>query len=230
MAVYTLNGSGTQALSANVSQVRVEILTLPKGASVGHAVPSDYFGVGFVRFGVQGSYLRKEPIDGFDILIDVPPGATTIGYYLFPAGSIRVTEQFAAAVANWQKQPWDRNPGVVAYLQSQQLIANAGTSSLGSYTVPAGRILRISALNVFVTLSTPTTSTNGAALTTASFNGSAGLQAAIYGNRLMTDRDSFQAGGAELPAGTQLVVTKQNLYPDANSAHQFELVGYLFDA
>lgn len=137
MAVYTLSGSGTRALSANVVQVRVEILALPPGAHTGHAAPVDYFGVGFLRFGVQGSYLRKLPIDGFDILLDVPANATTIGWYVFPPGSIRVTEMFASTTPVG-------NPLRKNFTWNANVNAGAVAVTLWSYTVPANRLFRMS--------------------------------------------------------------------------------------
>ena len=141
MAVYTLSGSGTRALSANVVRVRVEILALPPGAHTGHAAPVDYFGVGFLRFGVQGSYLRKLPIDGFDILLDVPANATTIGWYVFPPGSIRVTEQFASTTPVG-------NPLRVARNYYAPVAAGAAALTLWTYTVPANRLWRMGAGSV----------------------------------------------------------------------------------
>jgi len=92
MAVYNLSGAGTQGLTAGTSKLRVEVIVFPSHFSVGRASPPNYYDIGLLRLGDQGSYYPVIPIDATDVLIPCPAGVTTLGYSLFGVTSIRVTE------------------------------------------------------------------------------------------------------------------------------------------
>lgn len=101
---------------------------------MGQASPTNYFHVGLLRIGVQGSYGPVIPIDAASTFIDLPAGATTLGFSLFDTTNIRVTEQAAAALANVSR----------VNVHAGANIPTGGASvSIGSYTVPAGRMARL---------------------------------------------------------------------------------------
>jgi hypothetical protein len=92
VAVYNLSGAGIQGLTAGTQQLRVEVITFPLVYSVGRASPPNYYDLGLLRLGNQGSYYPVRPIDAVEVLMDCPPGVTSLGYSLFGSTSIRVTE------------------------------------------------------------------------------------------------------------------------------------------
>lgn len=92
MAVYDLSGSGVQLLSPSITRLFVEVLVFPVGYSIGRATPVNYFDVGLLRVGVDGSYGRVIPIDAGDMFVDLPAGATSLGFNCFDSTIIRVSE------------------------------------------------------------------------------------------------------------------------------------------
>jgi len=92
VAVYNLSGSGTQGLTPGTTKLRVEVITFPLIFSVGRATPPNYYDIGLLRLGDQGSYYPAVAIDATDVLVPCPAGVTTLGYSLFGTTNIRVTE------------------------------------------------------------------------------------------------------------------------------------------
>jgi len=123
MSVYNLTGAGTVGLSANVSRLIVDVQTFDPNRTIGRATPPNYYDLGLLRFGVQGSYGITQPIDAASLFMDAPEGATTLGYTLFGVTAVRVTEQFASV------------PDLSTCVAQGQV---AGTDSGTVYTVPAG--------------------------------------------------------------------------------------------
>lgn len=134
MAVYTLNGGGVQSLSAGVTRLLVDVLVFPGNPEVGAASPTNYFHIGLLRVGVNGSYAAVRAIDAASIFIDLPAGATSLGYSLFHGSSIRVTEQFAVPLGNATR----------IKLRASVAVPSGGASNvLLTYTVPAARMARL---------------------------------------------------------------------------------------
>lgn len=94
MAVYDLSGSGVQLLSPSITRLFVEVLLFPVGYSIGRATPTNYFDVGLLRVGVSDAYERVIPIDADHMFIDLPAGATSLGFSCFDSTVIRVSESF----------------------------------------------------------------------------------------------------------------------------------------
>lgn len=92
MASYTLTGSGTQALSANVTALHVSVDTVPAGAGVGAAHPTNYYHVALLRFGDGTGFWLEYPVEGGPHWMGVPFGTTQLGYAVQPGGQITVTE------------------------------------------------------------------------------------------------------------------------------------------
>src|SRR5919205_4667546 len=92
MSSYTLSGTGVQALSANVTALHVAISTVPAVAGLGRANPSSYYDVGLLRFGDGTGFWSPFPINGGPQGFGVPYGTTQLGYSIFGAGVVTVTE------------------------------------------------------------------------------------------------------------------------------------------
>jgi hypothetical protein len=89
---YVLSGTGTQALSAGVTALHVSITTLPAGTGAGSANPTNYFHVAALRFGDGTGYWTPFFVEGGPQWFGVPAGTTQLGYSVFGAGVITVTE------------------------------------------------------------------------------------------------------------------------------------------
>lgn len=135
MAVYTpLAGAGVQGLSSQVQRLIVEVLSYGPGYSTGRAAPQNYYHLGLLRLGVQGSYYPSVPIDGASILLDLPVGVNLLGYSLEPGTSISVTEVFEVFA------PFP--PGAVRVpnmFANVSLTPGSGSHTLLTYTVPSGK-------------------------------------------------------------------------------------------
>jgi hypothetical protein len=92
MAVYNLTGAGVHALTPSTQRLFIEILTYPATTRAGRAIPTNYYDVGLLRVGIQGAYGPSIPIDASTMFLDLPDGATSIGYSLFETVAIQVSE------------------------------------------------------------------------------------------------------------------------------------------
>lgn len=140
MAVYNLTGAGTIGLTPETSRIVVDVTTFDPNRTIGRATPPNYYDLGLLRFGVQGSFGITQPIDAASMFMDCPDGVTTLGYSLFGTTAIRVTEQFGSAAAG----------GVhVAGLSFSNTIANDSTThTLFDYTVPNGHSALVELMSV----------------------------------------------------------------------------------
>lgn len=230
MAVYTnLSGAGSIGLSSGVSALRVDVVIFGNGASIGSAAPADYFKLGALRLGNQGSYYATRYIDGASIILDCPPGVTTLAYSLFTTTTITVTEVFSA-ISNWQKQPWDRNPTPVQ--QGSVYTANGGQSnaSVWSYTVPASRILGLThAIAEVSRYQSPTSPNYCQGL--VYLNGAVFLLAQLGEfEQVPSVSDALQGGTLYLPAATVVSASYSNASTGGACFVQLLIAGYTFDA
>lgn len=92
MADYDLAGTGVQTLSGGTNQLLVEATSDFTSFQSGQANPPNYYGVGLIRLGNGPFYYPARPIDGANIVIDVPSGVTQFAYALFRGATIRVGE------------------------------------------------------------------------------------------------------------------------------------------
>jgi hypothetical protein len=87
---WVLSGSGIQALTPGLSRIFVQVATPGVGYSTGTANPVNLYKAGTLRFGVSGLYGPPLFIFGDAIFLDVPTGATDLGYAIPPEGIIHV--------------------------------------------------------------------------------------------------------------------------------------------
>lgn len=129
-----------------MSRLSVQVVTFGQGSSSGSANPTDYFKLGALRLGYQGSYYETQYLDGAQIALDVPAGANQLGYSLFAGTVITVTEQFLSTAPG----------GVhVAGLNYGATVTQAmGRTQIQNYTVPTGRSALIEAIYIGMGLST----------------------------------------------------------------------------
>jgi hypothetical protein len=134
MAQYQLTGAGVIGLSSNVQRLFVTVTSFAAGYSTGTAIPTNYYRLGQLRLGVQGGYYPTIPLDGADMVVDVPPGVTSLGYGLDNVTSITVTEVFNVYA------PFPAGGVHVPGLAGVVNLPNDSTShDLCDYTVPSGR-------------------------------------------------------------------------------------------
>lgn len=146
MAVYNLTGSGVQGLSSGQSQLLVDITSFDVHRSVGRAAPPNYYDLGLLRLGQQGSYRPTFPLDSTSMVIDLPDKTDVLGYSLFGTTAIRVTEVAPVATGN---------PLRIIRYGSQSPPASSGATVLWTYTVPANRVCRVSYLMALIANGAP---------------------------------------------------------------------------
>jgi hypothetical protein len=146
MAVYNLTGAGVVGLSSNVDRILVDVQLFTSDDRIGRATPPNYYDLGLLRWGVQGSYGPTLPIDSASMFLDAPAGVTSLGYSLFGTTAIRVTEQFAEPAAG--------GTHVSGLSYANTLTTAQGQIQLVSYTVPASRSALLEAVFLGVNLGT----------------------------------------------------------------------------
>lgn len=109
MSTYSLSGTGVQALSANVTALRISITTLPAGLPSGRANPTNHFDIGLVRFSDGTAYWTPVPILGGPQWVGVPAGSTSIGYKLLNGAVVSVVEVIGGT------SPFAFAPSTLAY-------------------------------------------------------------------------------------------------------------------
>lgn len=97
MASYTLQGSGTQTISASVGALHTHLSSVPSNASSGHANPANYYGLALLRAGDGTGWFPAQPIDAVDQWFALPNGTTELGYAIFGGVTLTVTEVFGAS-------------------------------------------------------------------------------------------------------------------------------------
>lgn len=145
---YALVGRGLQSLGAP-GALRIDVTARPTTVSVGTANPANLFHAGMLRLGTADGFLPAVPLDADQQLLPCPRACTQLGYSLATGVHVTVTEIASGAAL----MPWDRNPASVGAAWATYLTGPSGTTILGSYTVPNGRKLWISTLNVQTALS-----------------------------------------------------------------------------
>jgi len=93
MATFNLAGQGVQSLTPGTVHLQVTITVFGSGYSVGQANPANFFHLGLFRFGTSGFFRPAVPLDAQQMLLDVPPGADTLGYSLLTQTEVTVVEQ-----------------------------------------------------------------------------------------------------------------------------------------
>jgi len=230
MATYSnLAGAGTQALSSNVSRLYIDVVTFGKVISTGRAAPTNYFHLGLVRLGVQGAYYPPVPIDAAQMVLDVPPGVTTLGYSLQDVTTITVIEVIGP-LSNSDLMPWDRSPALVNQAGNAVVSTTSGEVQAWTYTVPSGRILYVAHARVgLVVLTAYTSVTQGYCVLRTS--GTVLLAAYSYALAVNSQNYDFLAGDAwYFPAGTVLVCAYSNAGAGGSTLVTAELSGFLFNA
>lgn len=229
MAVYNLTGSGTVGLTAETTRLIIDVVTFDPNRTIGRATPPNYYDLGLLRLGVQGSYGITQPIDAASMFMDCPEGVTTLGYSLFGQTAIRVTEQFTSD-PNTLLQPWDRNPIVVTQSGNANASPNTSRAQLWTYTVPAGLIFRCTLMQVeCAPFSTPSAQ-NGTAFSQLVINGVGAVIAFATGGGAVGQNGGFAGGAFDMPAGTVLTAFYQNLLTDVIAGVWAAVAGYTFNA
>ncbi|MBA0084852.1 MAG: hypothetical protein HRJ53_07645 [Acidobacteria bacterium Pan2503] len=92
MASYNLTGIGTQGLTAGTTRLFVSVTSFPGREKFGRANPTNYYDLGLLRAGVQGSFGATRDIDAALMFWDLPANTDTLGYSLFPGTNVTVSE------------------------------------------------------------------------------------------------------------------------------------------
>lgn len=159
--------------------------------------------------------------------------STDIKWFMSPGTQVRLFVGGSAAPlpsANSYLQPWDRNPAPV--LQGGPVSAAGGGSltQAWTYTVPAGRILRVTELHASIERFSAASGLNGPRCY-VTINGGGAADVYLFSNTVATFVTEVMEGGPlDLPPGTVLAGNYQN--PDVGGLVYFWPIvrGYLFDA
>jgi hypothetical protein len=229
MSQYTLSGSGQQTLSPGVSQIRLTVTALGNGYSTGIAVPTNYYKLGELRLGAGGFFYPMIPIDATQQLIDVPAGVDTLGYGMQNSQTVTAVEVFAAP-ANFQKQPWDRNPHARAGYSQTQLPPLAAPANVTAYTVPASKLFLLSWMEVEIYHTTVATAPN--VVTAQGIVAGQGLLfLAINGQPIgVVATDRFDGQGLVLVAGQTVQYSMTSYEATGNAYVNVNWAGTEFDA
>jgi len=202
MAVYTLSGAGTQSLTADTAAILIDVLTYAAHRKTGQSTPTNYYDLGLIRFGYQGYFERPIPLDAAQQRIWVPRPATTIGWNLFEATSIKVTEQTAVqALPPDALSPWDRNPTPINRMSTASAAGGSSNSTVWTYTVPTARLFILAHANAeLYRWQAPSGASTPAAFVQS--EGNALVQAWLLGGAAgFETTDSFAGSWYVLPAG-----------------------------
>jgi hypothetical protein len=228
MAVYNLTGAGTVGLTAGTSRLIVDVTTFTPNRTIGRATPPNYYDLGLLRLGVQGSFGITQPVDAASMFMDCPDGVTTLGYSLFGTTAIRVTEQFANVTHSLQ--PWDRNPTVVSLYAAATAPANSGTTQLWTHTVPAQRIFRVCGAEVLAGPFAPGAAAQNYCNVYVSIAGAPMLMAVAAADVSAPVIASLPGGNLDLPAGQTIAAYYANGTATSVDLCLATCVGYEFDA
>jgi hypothetical protein len=92
MVDYDISGAGVHAVTTGTEVVFVDIDVFPAGISNGRAAPTNYYGVGLIRFGFHGSWFHTQPLEAAHSAFEVPAHCDTIGWSIFDPGTAHLTE------------------------------------------------------------------------------------------------------------------------------------------
>jgi len=152
VAIYTLSGSGLQPLNAGLRGLHVHLTRYPFTYKNGQANPTNLYDVGLLRVGNAYGFREVRPLDGLDMWVPVDSDTTRLGYSVFSNGEISVEEVAAAPVVPTLTEVWQRNPaawGTLAYREGSTAV---GDTVGATYTVPAGRRLMLSGVELYVSV------------------------------------------------------------------------------
>lgn len=151
MSTYTLSGSGTQALSANVTALHITINTPALTTGKGKANPTNYYGAALIRFGDGAAYFSPFAVTGGPQWIGVPVGCSVLGYNVFGATSLTVVEVIGGTPPFGSPTP------------SVENLSDVTVSGVSN-----GQVLTwVAAASKWENVSLPTTPASGAVATTA---------------------------------------------------------------
>lgn len=221
-----------QPLTPGTAALHVTIATPPARGRAGRANPTNYFDVALLRFGDGVGFGDEQPVTGGPQWLAVPTGTTQVGYACLTGAVLTVAEVAGAAAppANWQKQPWDRNPtpitrGVLG------IVTGATTETQEwTYTVPAGRIFAVAKLSVEISVQTSIPTNNYGQM--AAYVGSTRICVALITslNQASFAEDDLHSGPLICPAGTALQGTAYQSVGGWNMIISTSLAGTEFDA
>lgn len=92
MATYTLTGTGVQVLTGGTTRLFITVIAYPPKYGFGRANPENLYDIGQLRLGITDFYYPVQSIDAVQMVMDVPPDVTELGYSLFGPASITVAE------------------------------------------------------------------------------------------------------------------------------------------
>lgn len=226
---YTLSGSGIQTIATPAALI-VTVTTAGFKQTQGRANPPNIYNVGLLTPGdAQGWY----PAVGIGVSpqkIPLPAGCTQLGYAMIAGSVVQVAEVAPPPALNSSLNPWDRSP--TPWGQSSTVFAAGGTASTvaWSYTVPAGKILRLVRAHVSIDRFVVATA-QGSIQAYLTIAGVIGPRLDYWGNTLGQHvQDDLDGGPYDLPAGTVVTGTYANGDTGGNAAVFVNAEGYLFNA
>jgi hypothetical protein len=92
VATYSLTGSGTQALSSNVTALHISATTIPTNIGTGNANPINYYSLALLRLGDATGFMPAVQLEASPAWLAVPAGSTRLGYACLGGSALSVVE------------------------------------------------------------------------------------------------------------------------------------------
>lgn len=224
---YVLSGVGVQSVTPGA--ILLTTFTGPSSTvTTGHANPPNYYHVGLLTPGDGNGWYEAIPITHTPGHIVMPPGADRVGFSIDGVSSVTLSEVIPTP-ANWQKQPWDRNPQNVAMWNGAGVPANTPNSSAWSYTVPANRRFRWVVGEVQTFNYAPGPAANTYAYTRITLNGTIVLMAWLPQDATAPAIATLGGGPFDLQPGDVLSADWLNQNSATLTVCSASAAGYLFD-
>jgi hypothetical protein len=179
--------------------------------------------------GVQGAYYPVIPIDAASMVIDVPPGVTTLGYSLQDVTTISVTEVIGP-LSHSALMPWDRNPLAIADSFSAFVPGGTADTVAYTYTVPANRLFMLAYSTTEVDKYLAPTTTNYQYIYNTINGTPMGVKYLNSANGGPSENESHGGFGVILRAGGVITCHYSNLDAGGSVAMSAAFGGTEFDA
>lgn len=245
--VVSTNGQASLAAAVLVDHVstlvivRGGLIMAPDYGALDHIIRAGWVALG-AELDADGTmphqiyWQRQQWVDFDAFVFDPGPDqlpATHVRWWMSPGTQTHlfVGGQVASVVnPNTLMQPWDRHPTVWNQRSAVSVAGGVGLTQAWSYTVPAGRILRVEKLSARVIRDAVATA---ALFVQGSVQTDVGqfLMAHLVSNVLGAETtDSLSASPLDLPAGATIYAQYRNADTGGNATIHLFANGFLFDA
>jgi hypothetical protein len=141
VATYTISGSGTQTLNANVGALHFHFASVPTTSNFGHANPRNVYGLALFRAGDGTAWFPAKACDAEDFWLPLPTGTTELGYAIFGGVSCTATEVFGTSplavtpISSIASYTWTNQGSSTSTLANAVLFLSTPSASAGGVRV-----------------------------------------------------------------------------------------------